>query len=106
MTSCALQLCNVWYCKVILKNKGEKLSLDQYYRAKKLLLNKEIKKMGEGKELISFKVRSYSVIFKKSEGLWSCTCEHGSLWGGGVRKCFHVIACEMFLGKFEVEKNG
>lgn len=48
-----------------------------------------------------YKDEIYSIIYKREEERWSCTCAFGSLWGMGKKDCAHIKACKIMLNKYE-----
>jgi hypothetical protein len=79
------------------------VSLNQYYRAKELVRTNQIRLIGVNDTLIAFKTKyedkTYSILYKRKEEIWSCTCVHGSLWGKGRKDCAHIIACKLLIKK-------
>ena len=79
------------------------MSLNQHYRAKELVRTNQVRLIGVNDSLMYFEIdykdKSYSIIYKRKEEIWSCTCEFGSLWGKGKKDCTHIKACKLLINK-------
>ncbi len=72
-------------------------------KARKLLKEGKVRKDFENEKRIYFTVYSreaHSVIYEKEKKKFLCDCKYFSVKG---KECSHIIACKLFLKKFEHE---
>jgi len=76
------------------------VSLTQHYRAKELVRTNQIRPISVNDTLIIFETdyqdQNYSIIYKKKEGRWSCTCKGFSAFLRG-KDCTHIKACKLLI---------
>lgn len=68
-----------------------------FWKAKTLLVRKQVKLDLETPNAFYFKVKDYDVTHRKKNDDWNCTCVNGSAWAAGQAKCYHVRAVKMWL---------
>ena len=67
-------------------------------KSRKLLKNGKVRKDMDSEKRLFFTVdgesESYSVIFDRDKGIWSCECKYSSMKN---KECSHIHACKLFI---------
>ncbi len=67
-------------------------------KSRKLLKNGKVRKDMDSEKRLFFTVdgesESYSVIFDRDKGTWSCECKYSSMKN---KECSHIHACKLLI---------
>jgi len=67
-------------------------------KSRKLLIHEKVKKDMSSSRRLYFMVEgendTYSVIFDREKGTWSCECKYSSMKG---KECSHIHACKLYI---------